>query len=121
MHSIPGVSMIRAVELFLNGTIEEYAKNGDTKEHASNLSDEMIAAFEANDKEQSCVAESFAAKLKTKYLVWWQRYGPEDDTCEPGASLKDCQHLIDAFENEGVKAFWDGSHARGYGFVLMKR
>ena len=70
----------------------------DTEEPASNLSDEMIAAFEAsNDTNEQGVAEKIIAKEKTKFLVRWQGYGPEDDTWEPRAPLP--QYLIDQFEH----------------------
>ena len=75
-----------------------WGPDDDTEEPASNLSDEMIAAFEAsNDTNEQYVAEKIIAKEKTKCLVRWQGYGPEDDTWEPRASLP--QYLIDQFEH----------------------
>ena len=64
----------------------------------SNLSDEMIAVLEAsNDTNEQCVAEKIIAKEKTKFLVRWQGYEPEDNHWEPCASLR--QYLIDQFEH----------------------
>ena len=75
-----------------------WGPDDDTEEPASNLSHEMIAAFEAsNDMNEQYVAEKIIAKVKTKFLVRWQAYGSEDDPWEPRASLP--QYLIDQFEH----------------------
>ena len=47
-----------------------WGPDNDTEELVSNLSDEMIAAFEArNDTNEQYVAEKIIAKEKTKFLV----------------------------------------------------
>ena len=75
-----------------------WGPDNETEEPACNLSDEMIAAFEAsNDTNEQYVAEQIIPKEKTKLLVRWQRYGPAVDTWEPRASLP--QYLIDQFEH----------------------